>query len=317
MKPEQKAIRLGSIMLITAILLRLLGNIPFSPAGAAQMMIFFQTGRLVSADSQQAVEIIPAETVTVTVHTPQAPAAVFSPEDAALVSVQNTTSYPIEPDSLLTQPLKWDLRANGPTVLILHAHATESYADTQGYRSPDETQNMLAIGDRLAELLEARGIGVIHDRTLHDETSYSGSYDSARTSISQYLSQYPTIRLVLDLHRDAAEDAQGNQIGYTVATENGDAAKLVFVVGTDAGGQNHPAWQENLSLAVKLHATLQKLCPDICRPLQVRTSCYNQDLSTGAVLVEVGTAGNTQQEAMLTVELLAQGILALAAGANL
>ena len=317
MKPEQKVLRLGSILIVGAILLRLLGSNPLTAAGVARLVIFMQTGRLVSAEGP-AVEITaPTEAVSVTVHTPQPASVSFSAEDAALVKVINTTSYEVDMEALLTKALDWKLCSDEPTVLILHAHATESYAGTKNYRSEEESQNMLAIGDRLEQLLENTGIGVIHDRTLHDAPSYNGSYASARTSMKEYLEKYPSIRLVLDLHRDAAEDAQGNQIGYTISTEQGEAAKMLMVVGTDAGGLTHPDWQENMALAVKLHTQLQKEHPGICRSLQIRTSRFNQDLSPGALLVEVGSAGNTQEEAMLAVEILAQAIISLAYGANL
>lgn len=317
MKPEQKVLRLGSILIIGAILLRLLGSSPLTAAGVARLVIFMQTGRLVSAEGP-AVEITaPTEAVSVTVHTPQPVSVSFFAEDAELVKVINTTSYQVDMEALLTKSLDWKLCSDEPTVLILHAHATESYAGTKNYRSEEESQNMLSIGDRLEQLLENAGIGVIHDRTLHDAPSYNGSYASARTSMKEYLEKYPSIRLVLDLHRDAAEDAQGNQIGYTISTEQGEAAKMLMVVGTDAGGLTHPDWQENMALAVKLHTQLQKEHPGICRSLQIRTSRFNQDLSPGALLVEVGSAGNTQEEAMLAVEILAQAIISLAYGANL
>lgn len=317
MKPEQKVLRLGSVFIVGAILLRLLGSNPLTAAGAARLLIFMQTGRLVSAEGP-AVEITaPTETVSVTVHTPQPESVSFSAEDADLVKVINTTSYEVDMEALITKTLEWNLCSDEPTVLILHAHATESYAGTKNYRSEEEGQNMLAIGDRLEDLLEKAGIGVIHDRTLHDAPSYNGSYASARTSMKEYLEKYPSIRLVLDLHRDAAEDAQGNQIGYTLSTKQGEAAKMLMVVGTDAGGLTHPDWQDNMALAVKLHTQLQKEHPGICRSLQIRTSRFNQDLSPGALLVEVGSAGNTQEEAMLAVEILAQAIISLAYGANL
>ena len=318
MKPEQKAIHMGAVLLICALFLRLLSNIPLNAAGVSQLMIFLQTGRLVSAADQQAVQITaPSEPVTVTVHKPLPPAATFSAKDAAAIQMRNTSGYGPDLEALLLQSLQWNLYDDGPAVLILHAHGTESYADTEGYRTEDPNQNMLAIGDRVAALLQKQGIGVIHDRTLHDAASYSGSYDSARASIQQYLARYPSIRLILDLHRDAAEDAQGNQIDYTFLSEEGEAAKLVLVVGTDAGGQEHPHWQENLALAAKLQAALQSRYPDSCRPLQLRPSCYNQDLSTGSLLVEVGAAGNTRQEALLAADLLVEAILDLAGGANL
>ena len=88
----------------------------------------------------------------------------------------------------------------------------------------------------------------------------------------------------------------------------------MLVVGSDAGGLSHPHWQENMALAVKLHAQLEKNCPGICRPISFRSQCFNQDLSPGALLVEVGAAGNTRAEALLATEQLAQGILALAHG---
>lgn len=324
MKLEQKALRIGAAVLAAAILLRLLGGIPDSAVQAlaqpelAQLLIFMQTGRLARLDAPEtAQDSTEPETLESTVPTePETPPATFTAEDAQLIQLRNTSGYTVDTATLLTQPLDWYLSGEEPTVLILHSHGTESYADTEGYRSLDESRNMIAIGDRLAALLEAGGIGVLHDRTMHDSDSYNGSYAHARTSTEAYLEQYPSIRLILDIHRDAAEDADGNQIDYTVTTKNGQAAQLMLVMGTDAGGLNHPAWQENLALAVKLHASLETICPDICRQLQVRTSRFNQDLSPGALLVEVGAAGNTRQEALLAVDILAQGILSLAHGAN-
>lgn len=324
MKPEQTALRLGTIVLIGAVLLRLLSNISGPAAQAlpqtqlAQVLLFLQTGRLVDTAvlevTPPSTEATPTESPAPT--QPPTPPAVFTAGQAQLILLRNTTSYELDPAGLLTQPLSWELTGDRPTVLILHTHGTESYADTENYRSTNEAENMLAVGDRLAALLEAEGICVLHDRTLHDTESYNGSYAHARTSLEQYLSQYPSIQLVLDLHRDAAEDDAGNQIDYTVATPAGEAAKLMLVMGTDAGGFSHPRWQENMALAVKLQASLETICPEICRPIYVRTSRFNQDLSTGALLIEVGAAGNTLSEALLATEILAQGILSLAHGAN-
>lgn len=324
MKPEQTALRLGTAVLIGAILLRLLSGISDSAAQAlpqtelAQVLLFLQTGRLAGPETLQitppATEPAPTETQAPT--EPPAPAAIFTAQQAEQIQLRNATDYSMDLAALLTQPLDWELTGEAPTVLILHTHGTESYADAEDFRSTDETENMLAVGDRLAALLEAEGIGVLHDRTLHDLDSYNGSYAHARASLEQYLAQYPSIRLVLDLHRDAAEDASGQQIDYTVTTPAGEAAKLMLVLGTDAGGFHHPRWQENMALAVKLQASLETTCPGICRPIYVRTSRFNQDLSTGALLIEVGAAGNTLSEALLATDILAQGIVALAHGAN-
>ena len=90
----------------------------------------------------------------------------------------------------------------------------------------------------------------------------------------------------------------------------------MLVMGSDRGSLSHERWQKNLALAVKLQAQLEGAYPGLCRPIQLKESRYNQDLSMGALLVEVGTAGNTRQEALVAAEYLAQGIIALADGAN-
>ena len=321
---EKKVLRTGALVIACAILLRLLSALPATTAAQvltgpelASLAIFLQTGRRVRLP----VTVQPPPDIPVTQPEPTQAVAqplpvTFSAQDAQLVQLNSSCSYQPDIAASLTQPLTWELAGDAPTVLILHTHGTEAYAGQAGYRSDDSAVNVVAVGDRIATLLEEGGIRVVHDRTAHDQPSYNGSYNHARSAIGEYLAQYPTIRLVLDIHRDAAEDASGKQIDYTVETDLGDAAKLMLVVGTDAGGWEHPNWSENLALAVKLHALLQRNTPQICRPISFRASRFNQDLSPGALLVEVGAAGNTQQEALRAAELLSQSILELAWGAQ-
>jgi stage II sporulation protein P len=112
------------------------------------------------------------------------------------------------------------------------------------------------------------------------------------------------------------ENNQGEQVRMTTQINGVSTAQLMLVVGTDAGGLTHPNWPENMSLAVKLHAQLEKNSPGICRPISFRSQRFNQDLSPGALIVEVGSAGNTRQEALLAVEQLGQAIIDLANGAT-
>lgn len=222
---------------------------------------------------------------------------------------------------LIAQPLNWDLTADGPTVLIVHTHATESYTrepeedykESSAYRTLDERYNMISVGAEVARLLEEGGVGVIHDRVLHDYPSYNGSYNHARKSIESYLKQYPTIRLVLDIHRDASGDNK-NQL-HTEATVGGEkSAQIMLVVGTNASGLKHPNWEQNLALGLKLHVQLERLAPGICRYVNLRAQRFNQDESPGALIVEVGGAGNSHDEALRAAGMLAQAILALACG---
>ena len=134
-------------------------------------------------------------------------------------------------------------------------------------------------------------------------------------SIAAYLEAYPSIRLVLDLHRDAAETSFG-QLVTQCAIGSETAAQLMMVVGTDASGLEHPAWQENLSLALKLQALLERQNPGICRTLNLNRNRYNQHLGHRALLIEIGAAGNTLPEAALAAEALARAIIELRYGAE-
>ena len=251
---------------------------------------------------------------------------VFTAADGAKVSMQYGDGCRYRPNvaALLQQPLFWALASEEPTVLIIHTHASESYTPVAGqnyvqttqYRTLDIQYNMVALGDALAAMLEKAGIAVIHDRSLHDYPSYNDSYTNARNAAYALLQQYPSIQVVLDLHRDAILNANGTQFAPVVEVNGKSVAKLMLVVGTDGSGMHHPNWQENLAAAIKLQILLEKQAPGITRPILLRAQRFNHDLSTGAMIVEIGAAGNTFQEAMGAVEYLAQALIGLMHGST-
>ena len=241
------------------------------------------------------------------------PIPAFSGEEA--VELYYAVRKQPEIEALLAKPLEWNLFGQEPSVLILHTHATESYTkqgeayrETSSWRTLDEHYNMLSIGSLVGEILEEAGIGVVHYRELNDYPSYNGSYLRARQALRQLLQENTGIRLVLDLHRDAA--GTENRQMRTHAVVNGeDSAQLMIVIGT-----NHEAYEENLSLGLKLHVQLENQTPGIMRPLQLRSQRFNQDLSSGALLIEVGAAGNSHAEAGIAAAQLAKALIALARG---
>ena len=172
---------------------------------------------------------------------------------------------------------------------------------------------MVSVGRELAQCLEAEGIWTIHDETAYDYPSYSGAYNRARDAVKAHLEENPSICLVLDLHRDAAGDDH-NQMRTEATVDGKSCAQLMLVMGSDASGQAHPRWEENLSLALKLQAQLERIAPGITRPTQLRPTRFNQDLCPGALLIEVGAAGNTHPEALLAAQVLADAIIDLAKG---
>ena len=159
----------------------------------------------------------------------------------------------------------------------------------------------------MAEVFGEAGISVLHDRTLYDYPSYTGAYDRSLSAIQSYLAQYPSIHFILDIHRDAIEDGEGHQ--YKVVSAIDDtrtAAQMTLVVGSDGSGLTHPNWMENLRLAVAIQEQTLSQYSTLMRPVLLRNSRYNQHATTGSLLVEVGAAGNSPEEAALAGRLLAE-----------
>ena len=325
---EKWSLRVGLTALACAVLFRLGSNGVFQTAAqslatpdAMATMLFLESGWVVRpkpASVPQATE--PVQTEALMLPQQDEPAqAVFAAADAQLVEIRNNCGYDADVPAMIQKPLSWDLQQDTPTVLIVHSHGTESYKNTQGYaetsqyRTLDEAYNMISVGEEVKRVLEAGGVQVLHDTTAHDHPSYSASYSQSRKSVKAYLQEYPSICLVLDLHRDAVEDKQGKQLAYTATCDGVTAAQLMLVVGTDVR-LSHPQWPENMSLAVKLHALLERNFPGICRPISFRSQRFNQDLSPGALLVEVGSAGNTHEQALEAARVLGKTLLELSKG---
>lgn len=215
-----------------------------------------------------------------------------------------------------------ELTGEGPQILIVHTHGSESYTPagdvdvvwSGDHRTTDSRYNVVAVGDAMAEVFSAAGISVLHDRTLYDYPAYSGAYDRSLAAIESYLAQYPTIRFILDVHRDAIEDSAGNQYKVVSDIDGQTSAQMTLVVGSDGSGLSHPDWMENLKLAVALQNQLLQDYPTLMRPILLRNSRYNQHATTGSLLVEVGAAGNSPEEAHLAGTLLAQGMVELLEG---
>ena len=320
---EKYGLRLLAAVLGCLAMLHLAGPLArlLSIPEVVSFLLYLETGRVVKLQLTPPEDPVMQETTAVTTE-PQVQKPVFTTEDAEKIQIRYHWDCQLDTQAMLLAELSWDLTAAGPQVLILHSHATESYTPTAkeayeasgAYRTLDPEHNMLRVGAALEAALEARGIGVIRDTTLHDHPDYNDAYIRSRETAQRYLEEYPSISLVLDLHRDAADLNSGSQLTTQAVVNGRSGVQIMLVVGTNAGGRKHPQWEENMALALKLHAQLEKQYPGLCRPLGCRTERFNQDLSTGALLVEIGAAGDTLEEALVTVEALAEAISALALG---
>lgn len=250
---------------------------------------------------------------------PASGAAGFTDAQADAIEIAGACSYAVDRRALLRQPSTLDFSQDGPKVLIVHTHTCEAYTQTPAWeyeesdtlRTTDAARSVVRVGSEIAAVLEAAGIETLHDTALNDEPAYSGAYARMLTTIEGYLARYPSIQLVLDVHRDAAENADGTQIAYTTQIGGEDCAQVMLVVGTDEGGLEHPNWQENLANSLKLQAILNQTAPGLCRPIDLRTERFNAHTSPGAMLAEFGAAGNTLPEAIRAGRYFAQGVVEL------
>ena len=234
------------------------------------------------------------------------------------VAVYNRTDYKLDVGALLEAAPILSGRGDGPKVLIYHSHATEAYTmdgtdvykQSDYYRTLNTEQNMVRVGEEMAAVFEAAGIGVVHDTTLYDYPRYNDAYTRSLAGVSALLKQYPSIVLVLDVHRDALEATDGT-IYKVVAGSVDNCAQVMMVMGSDAGGASHPNWRVNLALALSIQNALTQKWATLARPTVLRNSRFNQHLSTGSILVEVGTHGNTLQEAITAARLYARTVVEL------
>lgn len=232
------------------------------------------------------------------------------------VYINNRTEYPLDA-SLLDGTFAAALpEEEGPQILIVHTHGSEAYTMPPGQeyepsgesRTTDTSLNVVRVGDELAKTLEEAGLTVLHDPTLHDYPEYSGAYGRSLDAVNAYLAEYPTISFVLDVHRDAISDGDGTPYKVVSGVAGLNAAQMSFVIGTDGGGLEHPDWWENLKLAAAIQQRLTADYPTLMRPITVRNSRYNQHTTPGSLLVEMGAAGNSLDEALLSARLLGKAL---------
>ena len=240
------------------------------------------------------------------------------------LTIKNSTSFDIDVGALVAEGPSTTLPVEGPQVLIVHTHGSEAYTpDSRDYyvesdtdRTEDKNYNVIRVGNELASVLTEAGLNVLHDREIYDYPSYTGSYSRSGAAVEAYLAEYPEIAVVIDLHRDALGD---DGVTYkTVAELDGESAsQVMMLVGTGESGLYHPNWEQNLRLALYLQDAVNGKYPTLVRPVSVTPERYNQHLTTGSMILEVGSNGNTLREALNAIRLygdaIAPALLALVA----
>ena len=237
------------------------------------------------------------------------------------VYLKNNTTLNINLQEFVENSVDIDIEKNDdPQVLILHTHATESYllhnesyyTENDNSRNTDNAYNMVSLGKIIADKLNVAGIVTLHDTTQHDNPSYNESYSRAAKTINNYIKKHPSIKVVIDLHRDALAQNDTDKVKVTTEIDGKKAAQIMLVMGSQSGNvKNFPNWKENLKLATHLQQTIETMYPALARSIHFMPKNYNQSLTTGSLLIEIGTDGNTLDEAKYSAELLSNALINL------
>ncbi len=234
------------------------------------------------------------------------------------LSLSNSSKKKVDTNALIKEPLSFTISSSDPQVLIVHTHTTESYTDSgktkytasDSDRSTDSSKNMLAVGNALAEVLNNRGIKTIHDKTVHDFPAYNGSYERSKATVLANLKKYPSIKIVLDVHRDGIIRADGTKVKVSCEVDGNKTAQCMLVVGTN-DELTHDNWTENMKLACKIQNKANLMYSGFMRPINLRSERFNQQLSKGSLIIEVGSNGNTLNEAIYSAKLMGNVIATL------
>lgn len=223
------------------------------------------------------------------------------------VKIKNESIHQlIENEYNMNNPIR-----NKNNILIFHTHTCESYTasenyqyqSTGNYRTTDLSFSVARVGDELEKYLKEFGFNVFHDKTYHDYPAYSGSYGRSLNTVQKLLGVYKDTDIVIDLHRDAIGDNT-----YAPKVKIGDevGAQLMFVIGTDGSGLTHTNWRKNLEFAIQVQKKANEMYPGLFKPILVRNSRYNQQVSSCACIIEVGATGNTMEECLVSMKYLSK-----------
>ena len=211
-----------------------------------------------------------------------------------------------------------ELYSEEPQVLIIHTHTSESYEpsekayydDDYTCRSEDPDNSVVAVGAAMAEELASAGIAVLHDGTIHD-AQYTGAYDRSLATTEKLLDEFPSIKIILDVHRDAIEEQDGTRISAVTKINGEKAAQIMIISAADDGNYNMPHYLENFHFACAFQQVIESRYPTLTRPVLFQYCQYNQQISTGSLLIEVGSHGNSVEQAVYSGRLVGRALASM------
>lgn len=227
-------------------------------------------------------------------------------------SIHASTTAPrdlMKAQELLSMDLHIEKDSRQPQILIYHTHSQESYAD-YGPENPEAT--VVGIGNYLTSLLTAKGWNVIHDTSTYDiqggNLDRNRAYNYALEGISRILQENPSVQVVLDLHRDGVKES----LHLVSQVEGKPTANIMFFQGMSRTPEGeieylpNPYLKENLAFTLQMQLDGAERFPGFTRKIYMKGLRYNLHLRPRSALIEVGAQTNSGQEAMNSMEPLAE-----------
>lgn len=249
------------------------------------------------------------------------PIYISLPEGGQVRNCTDLSADTLEYESTVPSGITLERYSDEPQILIMHTHTSESYEPYEkswydaAYisRSESPENGVVAVGEAIAGELAAAGISVIHDCTVYDDP-YNGAYSRSLIGTVELLDRFPTIKVVLDIHRDAIEYTDGTRVSAVTEIDGKKAAQFMVICAADDGNYDVPYYMDNFHFACELQQEAEKLYPTLTRPVLFQYCQYNQQLSKGALLIEVGSHGNSVDQAVYTGELIGRTLVSLFTG---
>lgn len=203
-----------------------------------------------------------------------------------------------------------------PLVLIYHSHTSESYhtvpkdprMDSSYHIMNDSDTGITRVGKAMAERLQEYGIGVVHSTRVHNFPHHWEAYVNSRRTVLQLLDEYPSIKMILDVHRQGIPDVVW---ATTVSGQESTKVEIIYTTANEMKYGEHPDWKENERLALSLAEKMRQMHPGLLqRVTTVHNKRYNQDLFPGMLLLEVGNYLDDEARAIVAGRFTADAVAA-------